>query len=117
MVIGYNTGAQAVRTALAGTELTLEFQDAGSFGGLSGCNTYSGDYETTGEYGVVAGQTFSVGELAATEIACLEPDGVMEQEIRFLEAMANSDLWRLVGANLELRDAAGALQISAVPAG
>jgi len=39
----------------------------------------------------------------------------MEQESQFVAALGNSDLWRLVGANLELRGSESALQVSALP--
>lgn len=114
-VIGYNTGTQAVRSVISGVELSLEFDESENVSGSSGCNTFSGIFETSGEYTVVGGQMLNIGELASTKVACLQPEGVMEQEAQFLAALANSGLWRFVGSNLELRDSEGALQISAIP--
>jgi len=116
-VIGYNTGTQAVRSVVNGTTLTLEFDEAGKAGGSSGCNTYDGPYTTSGDYSVVGGQPVTIGPIASTKMACVEPDGVMEQESQFLAALTSSGLWRLVGANLELRGVDGALQVSAAPSG
>ena len=90
VVIGYNTGSQSVRTVVVGTEITMEFSEDGSMSGSSGCNTFFGDYETSGEYSVVGGQSLAIEGLAATEMACLEPEGTMEQESQFLAALANS---------------------------
>jgi len=41
----------------------------------------------------------------------------MDQEGQFQTALANPDVWRLIGSNLELRDNDGALQVSATPTG
>jgi heat shock protein HslJ len=114
-VIGYNTGTQAVRSVIGDTELTLEFDESETVSGSSGCNTFSGIFETNGEYTVVGGQTLSIGEVATTKAACAQPEGVMDQESQILAALVNSDLWRLVGSNLELRDGEGALQVLASP--
>ena len=108
-VTGYNTGTQAVRSLLGDTQLTLEFDVSGNVAGSSGCNTFTGAYETTGEYTVVGGQPLSIGPLATTKIFCIAPEGVVEQEGQFQTALANSDVWRLVGSELELRDNDGAL--------
>lgn len=115
VVLGFNTGNQSLRTVLAGTELTFEFDET-SISGSAGCNTFNGVYETSGEYRVVGGQSIDVGPLASTKKACLEPDGTMEQESQFLGALDATGLWRLVGSNLEMRDVDGILQVSAVPA-
>ena len=115
VVIGYNTGTESVRSVIIGSEITIEFSDASSVGGSSGCNTYMGGYELSGEYSVVGGQAIEISDLANTEIACMTPEGVMEQEGQYLAALRNSDLWRLVGTNLELRSSDGALQVSAIP--
>jgi len=114
-VIGYNTGTQAVRSVISGTELTLEFDESENVRGSSGCNTFSGIFETNGEYTVVGGQMLNISELASAKAACPQPEGVMDQESQFLAALANSGLWRFVGSNLELRDSEGALQVSASP--
>jgi hypothetical protein len=115
VVLGISTGNRSLRTVLTGTELTFEFDEA-SVSGPSGCNTFSGSYQASGEYRVVGGQLIDFGPLAYTEKACLEPDGIMEQESQFHAALANTRVWRLVGANLELRDVDGSLQVSALPA-
>jgi heat shock protein HslJ len=115
VVLGINTGNQSLRTVLTGTELTFEFDEA-SVSGLSGCNTFSGSYEASGEYRVVGGQSINFGPLRSTAAACLGPDGIMEQESQFHAALSNTRLWRLVGSNLELRDVDGSLQVSALPA-
>ena len=59
-----------------GITITATFQD-GAVSGSSGCNSYSGSYETDGK-------EISFGPLASTLMACMDPDNVMEQESQFL---------------------------------
>lgn len=72
-----------------GTEITLRFQD-GRVQGSSGCNTYGGDYTLENDGG------FRAGPIAVTEMACLDPEGVMDQEVNYLQI--------LQGANMLVRD-------------
>jgi heat shock protein HslJ len=65
---------------IEGTKITLRFQD-GRVQGSSGCNTYSGEY-TLGDDGA-----FQAGPIAATEMACLEPEGAMDQESNYLQVL------------------------------
>lgn len=67
---------------ISGTALTLQF-DGSRISGSSGCNRYSGPASF--------GATCSVGPLATTRMMCLRPDGVMEQESRFLEMLGRFD--------------------------
>lgn len=62
---------------IEGTEITLRFLD-GRVQGRSGCNTYGGEYALEGE-GV-----FRIGPIEVTEMGCLNPAGVMEQEANYL---------------------------------
>ena len=59
-----------------GITITAAFQD-GAVSGSSGCNSYSGSYETDGK-------EISFGPLVSTLMACMDPDNVMEQESQFL---------------------------------
>jgi heat shock protein HslJ len=63
-------------TPIPGRDITIEFAD-GQVRGSSGCNSYFGEYE-------VRGSEISLGQLAATEMACLDPEGIMEQEQEYL---------------------------------
>ncbi|MGB7861093.1 MAG: META domain-containing protein [Acidimicrobiia bacterium] len=116
LVTGYNNGSEAVTSVIIATELTVEFGDDETVSGSAGCNTFSGTYEVSGDYEVVSGQAIAIGPLASTQMACLDPEGLMDQEAQFLNALANSATWQLVGSNLELRSADGALQVTAEPA-
>lgn len=93
---------------LAGTELTLQFQE-GIAGGSSGCNSFGGSYQVNG------------GELAITEISqtlmlCTAPEGVMEQEAAYLAALQRAAAFRLVGERLQIENAAGEAMLVFRPA-
>jgi len=66
-------------TAIIGNSPTLAFEDDMVSGNAS-CNTYSGSYQ-------VEGETISFGPLARTEMYCMEPEGVMDQEQTYLEIL------------------------------
>jgi heat shock protein HslJ len=108
-VISYNNGNQAVVSLVSGTTITLAFGDDGVVSGSGGCNQYTGTFETDGD-------AVTIGALASTERACLDPAGVMDQELQYLAALPSATVWSVRGTTLELRDDAGALQVSAQPA-
>ena len=108
-VTGYNNGKQAVVSVIIGTTLTLEFGADGRVSGSAGCNRFTGTYSQTN--GVVA-----ISGVAATRKMCVEPEKVMEQEAQYLQALTMGMHRRMEGARLELRDADGALAVSATRA-
>jgi heat shock protein HslJ len=69
---------------IEGSEITLRFQD-GRVMGNSGCNTYGGEY-TSRENGA-----FQVGPIQVTEMGCMDPPGVMDQEIDYLRILQGAD--------------------------
>jgi heat shock protein HslJ len=84
---------------LPDTAPSAEFS-ADQISGSAGCNTYFGAYEVTGS-------EISITDVANTEMWCMEPEGVMDQEQAFLAALASVASYRLAGAQLELLDATG----------
>ncbi|MCS6883463.1 MAG: META domain-containing protein [Oscillochloridaceae bacterium] len=108
-VTGYNNGKQAVVSVLNGSTLTLVFGADGQLSGSAGCNNYTGSYE-------VADQSLRIGPLASTKRLCNEPEGVMEQETQFLEALGTAVTYRIDGDRLELRTGDGAMAVTAVRA-
>ena len=77
--------------------------------GASGCNRFSGRFETSAGGGVKA------GAMAATKMACPEP--FMTQERDFFRALAAVTGWRWRDGSLMLIDAAGeaALRLRQAP--
>jgi heat shock protein HslJ len=83
---------------LAGVAVTATFAD-GAVDGSSGCNQYSGTYETKGDGGLTI-----AGEIASTRIAC-EP-GPTEVERAYLERLPQVKSYVISGTTLTLRDSA-----------
>lgn len=102
-VIAYNNGNEAVVSVIVETEgtLTAEFSDD-TMSGSGGCNTYNGDYSTDGD-------AIEIGLIAVTERACLEPEGVMEQESLYLAALEIAATYTVGGDTMEMRTEDGAL--------
>jgi heat shock protein HslJ len=78
-----------LKAILEGTQITTVFiPDEAVVRGSSGCNHYFGDYEVTGS-------ELTISNLASTEMACLTPEGVMEQEQLFLSVLAAADNFQI----------------------
>ncbi len=101
-LISYNNGRQGVVSLIIGTEVTASFGDGGRVTGNAGCNEYFAAYE-------IEGASLSVGPPGVTRRFCADPDGLMEQEALYIEALQSAAVFRLEGANLELRRGDGAL--------
>ena len=84
---------------LMGTTITATFTKS-EIGGSSGCNSYSGSY-------TLEGSSIQFGDIGGTEMACMEPEGAMDQEQSFLRALRRVASYRLGAGQLELLDAAG----------
>ena len=82
---------------LAGTQITLRFE-GDQIQGTAGCNSYFGDYALEGDDG------WTVGMLGNTEMFCMQPGGVMEQETAYLKALREADTIRLDGEELVIED-------------
>jgi heat shock protein HslJ len=85
---------------LAGTHIWLVFEGEQARGS-AGCNQYGGPYTVTG-MGALTFQEFDI-----TEQACLEPEGVMEQETVYIAALRMAVAYRLAGDRLEIQNSAG----------
>jgi heat shock protein HslJ len=84
---------------IEGREVTLRFGDA-SIEGSGGCNTYGGSYTASGD-------SLTLSDLYWTEMACMEPDGIMAQEQAYFQALNAVASYRVEGDRLELYDEAG----------
>ena len=101
-VVGYNNGKQAVVSVMLGTTITANFGADGNLTGNAGCNDYNGSY-------TVKGDQITIGPLASTRKFCNDPEGVMDQEARYLSALGTAATYRIDGNSLELRTKDGAL--------
>jgi heat shock protein HslJ len=81
------------------SSVTAQFE-AGQMSGSAGCNTYTAT--TAGE-----GERLMVSNVTATEKACADPTGVMDQETAYLSALSSVTEYRAVGHALALLNGNG----------
>jgi heat shock protein HslJ len=79
---------------IVGRQPTIQFED-GQVSGATGCNHYGGSYQ-------VNGSAISIEALFWTEMACMEPEGVMEQELAYLDLLGNAQRFELVDGVLTI---------------
>ena len=77
---------------IEGTMITAEFKE-GIISGTAGCNHYTATYNPDGD-------AVTVGAIAVTEMACMEPEGVMEQEMVYLGYLSQARDWSIDGDTL-----------------
>jgi len=78
-----------LKDIIEGTEITATFNSSdGQVGGSSGCNIYGGRYQ-------LIGSTLSISEIVSTEMACILPEGIMEQEQEFLTILASTQSFQV----------------------
>ncbi len=86
-------GGQAI---LTGSEVTLEFDSAeAGIGGIAGCNNYFGGYKVNGD-----ALTFSA--IGMTEMFCMDPEGIMDQESAYLAALGSAERFEIDGGTLRI---------------
>ena len=90
---GFPTPRLEVMETLSDTGITLSIYESG-VGGLGGCNSY-GD----GEFRV-EGQSLTIEGLLATNMECVNPPGVMEQEMRYFDLLDAVTGFRIYGDRL-----------------
>jgi heat shock protein HslJ/membrane-bound inhibitor of C-type lysozyme len=74
-------------------ETVLEIREDGTYGGMAGCNNFTGAFS-------LSGRTLTFGPTAAARKMC-EP-AVMEQEQTFFDALRGGLSWKVDGARLTL---------------
>jgi len=82
------------KASLPGIKMTAVF-DTSKLHGFSGCNQFGGSY-------TVIGDRIRINELQSTLMACLAPEGAMDQEQKFLTLLSASDSYRLADGHLRL---------------
>jgi len=85
---------------LPGTAITLEFS-GDQISGSAGCNHYGGSYRAGAD-------SLSVSDLFWTEMGCLEPEGVLEQEQAYLTALSAAAKYQISDGKLDILDETGA---------
>ncbi len=89
---------------LPDTEVTIEFKD-GQIGGSAGCNTYFGSYE-------VEGDSLTIGPIGVTEMFCVAPENVMEQESAYLAALQSAASYQVTDDQFQMANADGETVLS-----
>lgn len=88
------------KPVMAASDVTLKFGETGEFTGNAGCNGYFGSYTLdNGE--------FQVGPVGNTEMACLEPEGLMDQEVDYLRGLYTAVAIEMDGDTLKIVTADG----------
>jgi len=89
-------GAPAdLKPALTVRDVTLNFTDATKLGGSAGCNSYSGEYEST------MGGELKVSDITRTLMLCTQPR-LMDQEKDFLDALDEAKSCKVVSGKLNI---------------
>jgi heat shock protein HslJ len=71
-------------------------------GGETGCNFYGGSPDR-GKYQAAAdGSLNLIMPFAVTVQYCTEPEGIMEQEAEYIEALMNATNFRVINNHLEI---------------
>jgi heat shock protein HslJ len=84
---------------LPGTSMTASFEE-GEIRGSGGCNSYFGSYSASGS-------NLEIKELAWTEMACLDPEGIMQQEQVLMSLLSTAETYSMEGSTLQINTAAG----------
>lgn len=100
LLISYNNGRGGMQSLIAGSEVTVNFDEDGGMSGSAGCNDYFGRYEATED-------SIGIEELENTEMFCADPEGVMEQESQYLLSLQNAAVYTIRDDRLEIRDENG----------
>lgn len=88
-------------SVLAGTEITATFDEQGTLAGSAGCNSYSTSYEVSGS------QMTVMGPVASTMMMCVDPEGIMDQEGKYLAALGSVASYAIESSQLVLSNAQG----------
>jgi heat shock protein HslJ len=87
------------------TEITLFFKEA-YLGGTMTCNQYGGGPDS-GKYTATDDGKLAIPQLAVTVQLCAEPEGIMEQEAAYIEALHDAATYRVTDDRLEIADTSG----------
>jgi heat shock protein HslJ len=79
---------------IGGTRITAEFEE-GEIRGSAGCNSYFGSYK-------IKGNAIEMSEIGSTLMACLEPEGIMDQEQLFTSFLSDAQEYRLNDGQLQI---------------
>jgi heat shock protein HslJ len=96
----YSSPQTGYQTPLPGTQITARFEANGDLSGSAGCNDYSGGF-------TAYDQTLRVSNLSSSQVACGDPQGIMEQEAAYLSLLSQSARFTISAGQLSVFDSAG----------
>ena len=67
--------------------ITVSFDDD-QINGSAGCNSYFGSYE-------IVGDKISIGQIGITEMFCMDPEGVMDLEMMFVDWLMDAQRFEI----------------------
>jgi heat shock protein HslJ len=122
LTLYYDSAYRGLTMQLPGDQ-ALEFSTDGILTGFAGCNPFSGRYLAEGSRIEVSdtlsgphfmeGSRVEVIDLAASQKICAGPEGVMQHEADFLNALRRSATAFIDADRLELRDGGGSVMVIA----
>lgn len=77
-----------------GTRITAEFKEE-AIRGSAGCNSYFGSYK-------IRSNEIEISEIGSTLMACMEPEGIMDQEQLFTSFLSDAQEYRLDDGLLQI---------------
>ena len=84
---------------ISGSSMTAFFE-AGEVNGSASCNHYFGSYKTKGNQIQIEG-------LGWTEMACMDPEGIMQQEQQLMSLLSQAATYSIQGQELQISTSAG----------
>ena len=87
------------KTPLSGKDMTANF-DSKEINGSASCNHYFGSYKLKKDQ-------ITISELGWTEMACLDPEGIMKQEQIIMKMLSESDTFTIQGDRLQITTSSG----------
>jgi len=86
-----------------GSMTTIRF-DNGQVSGLGGCNQYGAEYQLSDD-------KIIIDKLYMTEMACVSPEGVMDQESAYLQFLGEARSFEIVEGQLQISRSDGEMLI------
>ncbi len=104
-IVNVSTG-DSIDSVLLGTEPTVTFESDGNVTLETGCNTAGSSWELDGD-------ELTIEPMRVTMKACVEPDGVMEQEAALVQALEAADRVEIAPGELTILDSEGRITLEA----
>lgn len=105
LATGVNNGRGGVASLIVGTEIDAVFGDEERLTGSDGCSGYAAPW-------VIKTDRITLGPIETSPGLRPALEGAVQQADAFITAMGRAVTFRIEGDRLELRDAAGAVQVA-----